>query len=129
MPPEYTAVIQLVNQYIAIHYTSECGSFIMERPSVDIKVAQTAAKLFADTHQIFYEDSLLFSDRPFLTVIKYAGAWYPAALKAKQVSLFTELGLDTEEQAIALTGELALLMKLDNLGSLGITAHNDGDVV
>lgn len=124
-PTEFACVIRLANCYAATHVNGRKKAFISKHPEVDIKVAQVAAKAFAETHKIAYENQLQDLSQPIITVIKHEERWFPAELHSDKLTLLKNLGpLDlggNQHEAINMANVIAMSRGADSIPSIGIS--------
>lgn len=121
----FTAVIRLVNCYLATHVNEDEIRFISKHPESDIKVAQATAKLFAETNNILYDDTSFELSQPIITVMKDGEKWYPAELHPDRITLLLSFNsLDTgggQQETINTANAIALSRNGDCFPSLGIS--------
>ena len=125
---QFTGVLRLVDHWLAVHVQGSCKACISKHPEEDIKVAQVAAKTFADSHHIPYEENILEMDRPLMTVLKIDADWYPAEFHPDKISLLTHYGNvklgGTQSEAINMAQAIASRKKRDCIPSIGISMEN-----
>ena len=124
-PIEFACVIRLANCYVATHVNGQKKAFISQHPETDIKVAQVTAKLFAETHNIPYDNALRDPTQPIITVLKHKEKWFPAELHADKITLLTSLdALDlggNQQEAITMANVIAWSRGSDSISSIGIS--------
>lgn len=121
-------VIRLANRYMATHVQGMKKAYVSKHLETDIKAAQATAKLFAETNSIPYDNTLLETNQPIITVLKHGQDWLPAELHADKVTLLTSFGPlnlgGSQQEAINLADVIALSRGLEHIPSIGIFLEN-----
>lgn len=121
----YTAVVQIVNSFAAVHVEGSEKRFISTHAESDIAVAQAAARVFAQSHHIPFHHQVLNLTKPIITVYKYNSNWYPAEFHSNKIRLITGIATvdfsGTQQQAINLARAVALSKSAPFIPSMGIS--------
>ena len=97
-PTESAYVVQLANQYAAVCVVdNKITKFISKQLTDDCKVAQVAAKTFAQERNLSCELSkVLRFDEPIITITAHEELWHPTAIYANKAQLIKEYVLNNE---------------------------------
>lgn len=82
---EYVCVVRLANHYVAVYRREKSIECISKNPEIDIRVAEVAAKKYAETNNIFWSNTLFQLDQPIVTVLKLDGKLIPAELHPDKI--------------------------------------------
>lgn len=97
----HVGVVKMANHFAAMHFQGNKSFFISKTLTSDIRVAQAAAKAFADSNYLPYNPNELYlADRPTYTVIKQGTKWYPAEIHPDDITLLTHFGEEKHKRDI-----------------------------
>ncbi len=123
---EYVAVVKLFHCFIATHVEGEQKTFVSEHPETDFKTALVAARSFAEERKIHCHESVLYLDRPLITVIKKGNDWFVAGVVSDGILVTetfrsTHLGNDRVNEAIQMAQFVAACKGTDFIPEIGIS--------
>lgn len=120
---EYAGVLLFGNHYVAVHSKTGARSFISNHPEQDKEIARAAARAFAEQHNIPLRNSLLYLDKPIVTIWKMGSLWAPLLIGSTElIPVQGYEGNSDQETVIKLAQQIARIIESDCLPNIGISA-------
>lgn len=129
MIQNYVCIFKLANRWAPVYVQGLLKTFISNDLELELKVAQAAAKAFAETKNLAFNETVFLLDHPIFTVFKHGSKWYPGELYSDKMNIITKFGHasleGTKKDAIVFASALSFVTKIDFIPSIGPTINTD----
>jgi len=130
---EFVGVLALRKKYLAVYFREGEMTVLSDCPLTDPKVAECAARTFAQQYSMRYEENVVTLRVPLITVLHYQQKWFPGIFDGRKFFIFKNRGSEMRKNklqgAINTAKKLALKKKMSCVPSLGIILHTGRELI